>query len=32
MKELRVEHRADNRALGEKLDRLVESLLAAKQP
>ena len=32
MKELRAEHRADNRVLGEKLDRLVESLLAAKQP
>ena len=32
IKELRAEQRADNKALGEKLDRLVESLLAAKQP
>ena len=32
MKELRSEHKADNRVLGEKLDRLVEVLLTAKQP
>ena len=32
MKELRAEHKADNRVLGEKLDRLVEALLTAKQP
>lgn len=31
MKELRAELKADNRALGEKLDRLVEALLTAKQ-
>ena len=31
MKELRSEHKADNRALNEKLDCLVESLLAARQ-
>ena len=31
MKELRAELKADNRALGEKLDRLVEALLASKQ-
>ena len=32
MKELRSEPKADNRALGEKLDRLIEALLTAKQP
>ena len=31
MKELQAELKADNRALGEKLDRLVEALLTAKQ-
>ena len=31
MAELRAEHKADNRALGEKLDRLLEALLTAKQ-
>ena len=31
MKELRAELKADNRALGEKLDRLVEALLTSKQ-
>lgn len=32
MKEIRAEHRADNRALKEKLDRLIENrLLTAKQ-
>ena len=31
IKELRAELKADNRALGEKLDRLVEALLTAKQ-
>ena len=32
MKDLRAEQREDNRALNEKLDRLVEALLTAKQP
>ena len=31
IKVLRAELKADNRALGEKLDRLVEALLTAKQ-
>ena len=31
MKELRSEYKADNRALNEKLDRLVASLLTARQ-
>ena len=31
MKELQAELKADNRALGEKLDRLVKALLTAKQ-
>ena len=32
IKELRAEQRENNKALGEKLDRLMESLLADKQP
>ncbi len=32
MKDLRAEQREDNRALNEKLDRLVEALPTAKQP
>ena len=32
MKDLRAEQREDNRALNEKLDRLVEALLTARQP
>jgi len=31
MKELRAELKADNRVLSEKLDRLIETLLTAKQ-
>ncbi|MXY62870.1 MAG: hypothetical protein F4Y87_05510 [Synechococcus sp. SB0665_bin_28] len=30
--ELRAEFKADNRALNEKLDRLIEALLTTKQP
>ena len=32
VKKLRAELKADNRVLGEKLDRLLEALLTAKQP
>jgi len=32
IKEIRAEQREDNRALNEKLDRLVEALVTAKQP
>ncbi len=32
IKEIRAEQREDNRALNEKLDRLVEALPTAKQP
>jgi len=32
IKEIRAEQREDNRALNEKLDRLVEALLTARQP